>query len=388
MIERRHKTLVRRDLAEVPAVVLLGPRQVGKTTLARAIASEDPDTLYVDLEDPTEASRFSEAREYLDLHRNRLVILDEVQRLPGLFRLLRGQIDARRRAGRRAGHFLLLGSASRGLLRQSAESLAGRVAYRELPVLDALETGSDLNTLWLRGGFPDSFTAASEGASMRWRGNFIRTYLERDLPQSGLRASAETLRRFWTMVCHRQGSIFNAAELARSLGISVPSVVRYADTLVDLMLVRRLQPYFTNVGKRLIKTPRLFVRDSGIVHSLLNLRSLHDLLGHPVAGATWEGFAMESLIGTAPNGTDAFFYRTRSGAEIDLLLLLPGDEPWAVEIKRTAAPKVPKGFRIAMADVGASRSFIVYPGRETYSLGHGVLAIPLPELMKRLIARG
>ena len=387
MIERRHKESVQRDLAEVPAVVLLGPRQVGKTTLARAIANEDPGTLYVDLEDPTEASRFSEAREYLDLHRNRLVILDEVQRLPGLFGLLRGQIDARRRDGRRAGHFLLLGSASRALLRQSAESLAGRVAYRELPVLDALEAGSDLNSLWLRGGFPDSFTAPSEGASMRWRGNFIRTYLERDLPQAGLRAPAETLRRFWTMLCHRQGSLFNAAELARSLGISVPSVVRYADTLVDLMLVRRLQPYFTNVGKRLIKTPRLFVRDSGIVHSLLNLGSLQDLLGHPVAGATWEGFAMENLIGAAPRGTDAFFYRTRSGAEIDLLLLLPGDEPWAVEIKRTAMPKVPKGFRIAAADVGASRSFIVYPGRETCPLGHGVVAIPLSELMKRLIAR-
>ena len=387
MIERRHRKLVQRDLAEMPAVVLLGARQVGKTTLARAIAREDPDTLYVDLEDPVEASRFSEAREYLDLHRNRLVILDEVQLLPGLFRVLRGQIDARRRDGRRAGHFLLLGSASRALLRQSAESLAGRVAYRELPVLDALEAGPDLNRLWLRGGFPDSFLAASEGASIRWRGNFIRTYLERDLPQSGLRAPAETLRRFWTMLCHRQGASFNAAELARGLGISVPSVVRYLDTLVDLMLVRRLQPYFANVGKRLIKTPRVFVRDSGVVHALLNLKSLEDLLGHPAAGATWEGFAMENLIGAAPTGTDAFFYRTRSGAEIDLLLLLPGDEPWAVEIKRTMTPRVPRGFRIATADVGASRGFIVYPGRTTQPLGQGVVAIPLPELMKRLIAR-
>ncbi len=276
MIERRHKKLIRRDLGEVPAVVLLGPRQVGKTTLARAIAGEDPDTLYVDLEDPTEASRFSEAREYLDLHRHRLVILDEVQRLPGLFRLLRGQIDARRRGGRRSGHFLLLGSASRASLRQSAESLAGRVAYRELPVLDPLETGSDLNRLWLRGGFPDSFTAGSDAASMGWRGNFIRTRLERDLPQSGLRA-------------------------------------------------------------------------------------------------TWEGFAVENLIGAAPSGTDAYFYRTRSGAEIDLLLLLPGEEPWAVEIKRTRSPRVPK--RVPPVP---GRSLLSYTGFHQFQLSLSRHSVPEP----------
>ena len=386
MITRRHKTLIKRDLADFPSVVLLGPRQVGKTTLARELASEMPDSLYLDLEDPSDAARLTNARRYLDAHRHRLVILDEVQRMPGLFQVLRGQIDARRREGRTSGHFLLLGSASGALLHQSAESLAGRVAYHELPGLGALETGRDLDRTWLRGGFPDSVTAASDDVSMRWRANFIRTYLERDLPQAGLRAPAETLRRFWTMLSHRQGSIFNAAELARSLGVSAPTVNRYADTLVDMMLVRRVQPLFVNVRKRLIKTPRLFIRDSGVVHTLLNLRSLDDLLGHPVAGASWEGFVVENLIGVAPRGTDAFFYRTRAGAEIDLLLHLPNSESWAVQVKRSTTPRVPRGFRIATDDVEATRRFIVHPGTDTYPLTAGVTAISLPALMERLIA--
>ena len=385
MIIRRLQDLIRQDLAWFPSVVLLGPRQVGKTTLAREIARGDADSLYLDLEDPAVVGRLSNPRRYLDLHRHRLVILDEIQRMPDLFGVLRGRIDARRREGRESGHFLILGSASGALLRQSAESLAGRVAYHELPGLDALEVGRDLDRSWLRGGFPDSVTAPRDDISMRWRASFIRTYLERDLPQSGLRAPAETLRRFWTMLSHWQGAPFNATTLAGSLGVSVPSVKRYADTLVDLMLVRRLQPYHANVGKRLIKSPKLFVRDSGIVHALLNIRSIDDLLGHPVAGASWEGHVVENLIGAAPKGTDAFFYRTRAGAEIDLLLQLPGQELWAIEVKRSSAPRVPRGFRIATADVGAARSFIVYPGEETYPLGDRINATPLPALMRRLV---
>ncbi|MDE2762659.1 MAG: ATP-binding protein [Gemmatimonadota bacterium] len=385
MIARRHKELIRRDLAHFPSVVLLGPRQVGKTTLARELAGEVPDCLYLDLEDPSDAARLTNAGRYLNLHRHRLVILDEVQRLPGLFQVLRGQIDARRREGRGSGHFLLLGSASGSLLRQSAESLAGRVAYHELPGLDAIESGPDLDRSWLRGGFPDSVTAASDDLSMRWRSNFIRTYLERDLPQAGLSAPAETLRRLWTMLAHRQSAIFNAAELARSLGISVPTVNRYVDTLADLMLLRRVQPWFVNVGKRLIKTPKLLIRDSGVVHALLNIRTLDDLLGHPVAGASWEGFVVENLIAAAPPGTAGWFYRTRAGAEIDLLLHLPSQESWAIEVKRSTAPRVPKGFRIATADVDATRRFIVHPGSEAYPLDEGITAIPLPTLMERLI---
>ena len=386
MITRRHTALVRRDLADFPSVVLLGPRQVGKTTLARVLAREVTNALYLDLEDPADAARLANPRRYLDLHRDRLVILDEVQRMPDLFRVIRGRIDARRRERRRSGHFLLLGSASGALLRQSAESLAGRVAYHDLPGLDALETGPDLNRPWLRGGFPDSVTAACDDLSMRWRINFIRTYLERDLPHAGLSAPAETLRRFWTMLAHRQASVFNAAELARSLGISVPSVNRYADTLVDMLLLRRLQPYFVNVGKRLIKTPKLFIRDSGVAHALLGVRSIDDLLGHPVVGASWEGFVIENLIGAAPAGTDAFFYRTRAGAEIDLLLLLPNAELWAVEVKRSSAPRVPRGFRVAREDVAATRSFIVHPGADTYPLEDDIVAVSLPDLMERLIA--
>ena len=385
MITRRHKALIQRDLGDFPSVVLLGPRQVGKTTLARELASEHPDALYLDLEDPADAARLANPRRYLDLHRDRLVILDEVQRMPDLFRVLRGRIDARRRAGSRSGHFLLLGSASGALLRQSAESLAGRVAYHELPGLDALETGPDLNRSWLRGGFPDSVTATSDELSMRWRTDFIRTYLERDLPQAGLRAPAETLRRLWTMLAHLQASVFNAAQLARSLGISVPTVNRYADTLADMMLLRRVQPYFLNVGKRLIKTPKLLIRDSGLLHALLSLHSLDDLLGHPVVGPSWEGFVIENLIGAAPRGTDAFFYRTRAGAEIDLLLLLPDSRLWAIEVKRSSAPRVPRGFRVATRDVGASRSFIAHPGSDTYPLRDDIVAVSLPALMQRLM---
>ena len=385
-IPRRTIRSVRRDLTHMPAVVLLGPRQVGKTTLARQIASETPDALYLDLEDPADMARLENAADYLKLYGDRLVIIDEVQRAPGLFQVLRGQIDLRRRAGRRAGHFLLLGSASQRLLQQSGESLAGRAAYRELCGLDATEVSVPLRVLWTRGGFPDSLTAPDDDVSIRWRTNFIRSYLERDLPQVGLRAPAETLRRLWTMLAHRQGAPLRVNELAGSLGISTPTVLRYIDVLVDLMIVRRLPPYHVNVGKRLIKTPRLFLRDSGIVHALLGIRSLHDLLGHPVAGLSWQGFVVENVIASLPAGADAFFYRTRAGAEIDLLLLLPGGEPIAVDVKHSSTPRPRRGFHVAADDVGADDRFVVYPGEESYPLGSGVTAVPLQTLMRHVAA--
>ena len=369
-------------------MALLGPRQIGKTTLARDIAAQTPDSLYLDLENPRDAARLADPVRYLELHAERLVILDEIQRMPDLFRVLRGQIDERRRQGRRSGQFLLLGSASDALLRQSSESLAGRIVYEALPGLDALEVGDEGEALWIRGGFPDAFTARSDAASARWRLSFVRTYLERDIPQLGVRMPAETLRRFWTMLAHRQGGLLNASELSRSLDVSVPAVTRYVELLSDLMLVRRLPPYFANVGKRLVKSPKVYIRDSGVLHSLLGLGTLDDVLSHPVAGASWEGFVIENLIAAAPFGTDAWFYRTRAGAEIDLLLHLPDRRLWAIEVKRSAAPRAGRGFEIAASDLGAAERFVVHPGREAFPLSGATTAVPLTELMKRLDALG
>ena len=386
MIERRRKRRILQYLDETPAVVLLGPRQVGKTTLARDIAAETPDSLYLDLENPRDVARLADPGRYLELHAERLVILDEIQRMPDLFRVLRGQIDERRRQGRRSRQFLLLGSASDALLRQSSESLAGRVVYEELPGLNALEVGVGQETLWIRGGFPDAFTARSDAASARWRLNFVRTYLERDIPQFGVRVPAETLRRFWTMLAHRQGGLLNASELARSLDVSVPAVTRYVDLLSDLMLVRRLPPYFANVGKRLVRTPKVYIRDSGILHLLLGLGNLDDVLSHPVVGASWEGFVIENLIAASPFGTDAWFYRTRAGAEIDLVLNLPDRRLWAIEVKRSAAPRAVRGFELAANDLGAAERFVVHPGRESFPLSETTTATPLVGLIERLEA--
>lgn len=359
------------------AVVLLGPRQVGKTTLALEIASQRP-SVYLDLERDTDRQILTEPDLYLDEQMGQLVILDEVQQLPDLFKSLRGQIDMRRRRGHRTGQFLLLGSASNVLLQQSAESLAGRVRYIEMPPLLLDEVGAGvLSDLWLRGGFPDSFQAQNDRASMEWREDFLRTYLERDIPALGPRIPATTLRRFWTMLAHAQGGLLNAAALAEGLGVSGQTIGRYLDLLVDLMLVRRLQPWHENVGKRLVKSPKVFVRDSGLVHALLGLGSLESLLGHPVVGGSWEGFCLETLIAAAPYGTEPYFYRTSAGAEIDLVLRFPTGEIWAIEIKRTTAPKVTRGFHTGAQDIMANRKVLVYAGEREVPAGEGLRAMPL-----------
>lgn len=386
MIRRRAEQRVLRSLSEAPAVALLGPRQVGKTTLARAIADQVTGSVYLDLEDRDHAARLTEPTLYLERQAERLVILDEIQRMPGLFEVLRGQIDRRRREGRRTNQFLLLGSASQTLLRQSAESLAGRLIYDELPVLDALEAPADRDRLWIRGGFPDPFLAESDEAAARWRLSFIRTYLERDIPQFGVRVPAETLRRFWTMLAHRQGGLLNASRLAASMDVSAPAIKRYVDLLVDLMLVRRLPPYFANVGKRLVKAPKVYIRDSGVLHTLLGLATLDDVLSHPVVGPSWEGFAIENLIAAAPFGTVPWFYRTTAGAEIDLLLQLPDQQLWAIEIKRTTAPRTSRGFELAANDLAAARRFVVYSGAEEFPLSAETTAAPLETAMAELAA--
>ena len=376
-----------------PAVALLGPRQVGKTTLARAFAETEETRerrpvrkgLYLDLENPVDREKLADARGYLATKRDRLVVLDEIHRAPHLFQTLRGIIDERIRGGEPAGQFLLLGSASMDLLRQSGESLAGRIAYLELGPLDIRELAErDQMRLWIRGGFPRSVLAPTDADSAVWRESFIRTYLERDIPALGPRVPADTLRRFWTMLAHSQGGLWNAAALARSLVVDGKTVARYVDLLVDLLLVRRLPPFHANVRKRLAKSPRVYVRDSGIVHTLLRLDDAEGVLGHPVAGASWEGFVIETLIRAAPNRARASFYRTASGVEIDLILELPGARVWAIEIKRGLAPAVDKGFRVALDDVKPDRAFLVHGGDDRYPKGGGVEAIGLRALAEEL----
>jgi hypothetical protein len=377
-------------LANVPAVVLLGPRQAGKTTLALALA-EERDALYLDLESEQDRAKLAEPELYLADRLDRLVILDEIHRTPGLFPVLRGLIDRARRGGRRSGLYLLLGSASLDLLQQSGETLAGRVSYLELHPFDVLEVGdttADRDRLWLRGGFPDSFLASGDAESLRWRLDFIRSYLERDIPQFGPRIPAERLRRFWTMLAHHQGGMLNIAQLARNLGVDPKTAAAYIDLLADLLLVRRLPAWHANVGKRLVKSPKVYVRDSGLVHALLGIGDKEAVLSHPVVGASWEGFAVEQLLAAAPEGVQGHFYRTSGGAEIDLLLSFPGGRLWAVEVKRSLTPRPEKGFHSACADLEPEGRFVVYPGAEAYPVGNNVRAVPLPELTRTLAEAG
>ncbi|MCW8963856.1 MAG: ATP-binding protein [Gammaproteobacteria bacterium] len=387
MIDRRLQEQLIHLLQHYPAVALLGPRQVGKTTLALAAASSIS-SIYLDLESDAGRAKLTDPELYLADHIDELVILDEVQRLPGIFQNLRGIIDQGRRSGAGEGRFLLLGSASIELLQQSSETLAGRIAYLELTPLDVLEVEqAEIDDLWVRGGFPDSFLAADDDLSLRWRQDFIRTYLERDVPMLGSRIPAETLRRFWGMLAHTQGGLLNAASLARSLRVDGKTVAKYLDLMVDLLLVRRLQPWHRNVGKRLVKSPRVYIRDSGITHALLGLKNKEELVGHPVVGASWEAYIMENLIVVAPEGTEPYFYRTAAGAEIDLVLTLPGNRICAVEIKRNLNPKPTKGFCQACEDLGADYRFVVYPGVDQFSVSAGVTAINVIEL-SRMISRG
>jgi predicted AAA+ superfamily ATPase len=384
MIRRLIRDRLIETIDNAPAVALLGPRQVGKTTLAHEIGDTRP-SIYLDLETSSDRAKLTDPEAYLAAHEDELVILDEVHRAPELFQQLRGLIDRGRRRGKLAGRFLLLGSASVDLLQQSGETLAGRISYLELGPFDALEIpAGSLEALWTRGGFPSSFLASSDAASFRWRQDFIRTYLEREIPQFGSRIPAETLRRLWTMLAHSQSDMLNAANLARALSVDGKTVTRYLDLLVDLLLVRRLSPWHRNVGKRLVKSPKVYVRDSGIVHALLRLPSLEDVLSHPVAGGSWEGMVVESLLAAAPEGTDASFYRTAAGAEIDLVLTLPGDQLWAIEIKRSSSPKLERGFYHACADLRPSRRFVVYNGTESFPLNAESEAIGLRELTEQL----
>jgi predicted AAA+ superfamily ATPase len=387
IIPRSVEPVVRQRLREQPAVVLLGPRQVGKTTLARHIADErGVAAIYLDLERPADLRRLEDADAYLRAQAGKLVVIDEIHRAPGLFAVLRGVIDERRREGQRKGQFLLLGSASIDLMRQASESLAGRIAYLDIApfsVSEAAAAGHGMNVAWVRGGFPESLLAKGDAASLRWRLDFVRSYLERDVPMFAPRMPAQTIGRLWTMLANGQGSLLKQARLASGLGVSAPAVGRYIDLLIDLQLVRRLLPWGSNLGKRLVRSPKIYVRDSGVLHALLELETWNDIVGHPVVGASWEGFVIENLASSAGRWTP-YFYRTEDGAEIDLLLTRAGRPDIAVEVKRASAPDTAKGFRLATNDLKVKKRYVVYPGSERYSMGDGVIATPLAELLAEL----
>ena len=386
MLRRSASQLIAKALSRQAAVALIGPRQVGKTTLAHDIADSRP-SIYLDLENAADRAKLENPDLFLEQHEDELVVLDEIHRAPELFGSLRGIIDRGRRKGKRTGRFLILGSAAIELLRQS-ETLAGRIAYVDLTPLHALEIGSednDLNKLWVRGGFPDSYLATDDGDSFDLRRDFIRTYLERDVPMFGPRIAAETLENLWIMLAHSQGQTLNSSKLAGSMGVSAPTVTSYVDLLKDLLLLRKLPPFHANVKKRLVKSPKVYVRDSGLLHALLGIRNHDDLLGHPVAGASWEGFVIESLLAVVPNHTKASFYRTATGVEIDLVLEFGGKQgTWAIEIKRSMTAKLERGNHVALDDIQPKKAFVVYPGKDRYMKDHGIEAISLYEMAEEL----
>lgn len=385
MIPRYILADVEKALTREAAVALIGPRQVGKTTLAQNIAANRP-SIYLDLEKLADLEKLSDPDLFLQQHTDKLVVLDEIHRVPELFNSLRGIIDQGRRQGQGHGRFLLLGSASIELMRQS-ETLAGRIEYADLGPLHVMEIeeSSSIHKLWLRGGFPRSFLANSDDESFRRRQNFIRTYLERDIPMFGPRVPAQTLERLWIMLAHNQGGLLNASQLARNLGVSSQAISNYIDLLCDLLLVRRLPPFHINIGKRLVKSPKIYVRDSGLVHTLLGIETFDELLGHPVVGASWEGLVIENLLAVAPNRTQASFYRTARGAEIDLILEMGAKHgTWAIEIKSSSVARTGKGFSIALDDIQPSKALIVYGGKDRYPKSGAIEAIGLKELAEEL----
>lgn len=387
MIKRKIFNQVIEGLSRQAAVALIGPRQVGKTTLAHEVA-ERQDSIYLDLETPQDRAKLTEPILFLQKYEDKLVILDEIHRAPEIFQSLRGLIDQGRRKGKRYGRFLILGSATIDLLRQSGESLAGRIEYINMSPLTCLETDKKkIDDLWIRGGFPDSFLAQNDKNSFKWRKNFILTYLERDVPQFGPRIPAETLSRLWTMLAHNQGGLLNSSRLASAFSISAPTVTAYVDLLADLLLLRRLQPLHTNIGKRLVKSPKVYVRDSGLLHALLDIENYNSLSGHPVNGQSYEGFVIENIIANLPENTYPTFYRTASGAEIDLVIDMPTNRKRiAIEVKRSLSPKPDKGFHIACQDIKVTDKYVVYPGKDRYPIGQDTEAISLTELAQEITA--
>lgn len=368
-------------LSRHPVVGIIGARQVGKTTLARLLIKKIREPyFYFDLENPEDQARLSDPMLALKELKG-LVIIDEIQQIPGLFEILRVLVDRPHSPTR----FLVLGSASPDLLRQSSETLAGRIVYHELAGFTIEEVNiENFKRLWLRGGFPRSYLARSNKESYEWRQGFIRTFLERDLPQLGITIRSTTLRRFWTMLAHYHGQIWNASEFARSFGVADTTVRNYLDILTSAMVVRQLLPWYENISKRQVKAPKIYIIDSGLLHALLNLRSLQDLEGHPKVGASWEGFVIEQIIhrlGVMPE--ECFFWATHSGAELDLLIVR-GLKRWGFEIKRTTAPTITPSMRSALTDLNLTKLYVIHVGEHTFALAEKVQAIAFSRLLRDL----
>lgn len=384
MIKRRLLTKLTRALTESPAVALLGPRQAGKTTLAKIIAAEYPGSMYLDLERPSELAKLTDPELFLSRYTDRLIVLDEIQRQPELFPILRALIDETRHPGR----FLLLGSASPQLLRQASESLAGRISFHELAPFDIGEiapTHFKLQDFWLRGGYPPSWLAKTEQASFAWRESFISTHLERDIPSFGIRVPGTTLRRFWQMLAHLHGQLWNASRLASGFGVSAPTVGHYLDILEATYMVRRLLPLHVNLGKRLVKSPKIYLRDSGLLHALLGVSTLEELSGHPVVGASWEGWVLEQIAQLLGPQWQLSFYRTAAGAEIDVVAER-GNRMIGFEIKFSSAPVLAKGCWAAIADLELDHTYVVAPVESGYPLADNVEVVSAAGLATLLMS--
>lgn len=386
MLERKIQSLLQGRLANSPAVALLGSRRVGKTTLAKSLKLGKP-THYLDLERPSDIAKLADPELYLSQFAGQLVILDEIQRIPGLFALLRSLIDERREAGERSAQFLLLGSASPELLQQTAETLAGRISYLELTPLQLNELNAPaeaMNQHWLRGGYPDAYLAVSNAASQQWCDDFITSYVERTLPLLGVAAAPLLLRRLCSMLAHQQGGTLNLSRLSNSLGIDGKTIRHYIDLLEGLYLIRSIPAYSTNAGKRLVKSPKTYWRDSGLLHALQGLSETEQVLGHPICGQSWEGYCVEQIINALPKQTTYSHYRTLAGAELDLVLETPAGEITAIEIKRTLSPKISRGYTESFNTLHATRGYYIMPKGESFPLNKNTQAMSLPDFLAHL----
>lgn len=382
MIKRKLQKIVLDSLNQFPAVGVIGPRQVGKTTLVREIFNEAQSATYLDLELPSDFAKLDDPEYYFSMLSSKLIIIDEIQRLPNLFPILRSLIDKENRSRK----YILLGSASPTLLRSSAESLAGRIKYHELMPFSISEFKNEkefsLNRFWMRGGFPLSYLSMSEQNSYSWLNAFVQTFLERDIPQLGINVPAVQMRKFWMMLAHNHGQLWNASTIAKGLGITAPTVRNYLDILTETFITRQLQPYYANIKKRLVKSPKIYLRDSGILHALLGIQSLDGLLSHPVAGFSWEGFVIEEIIKNFDERFEFNFYRSQAGAEVDLVLSRGNTPKYLVEIKNSFAPKLTRSFSIAHQDFDMLKSYVIYPGKDSFKLRENVEVISLQDFIQ------